>query len=83
MAIPTLKPCPLCGGEAQVLQIVYGQAQLDATIRCNRCGLELDWRTPFVVVPPIHVGIDEHLRIKQIGLDPFEAWNRRTGEKEG
>lgn len=68
-----LKPCPLCGGEAEVARLTQGPEECSAVIRCTGCGLTLDWRTK------IKVGVSrsgKHTAV-EVGPDPIEAWNRR------
>lgn len=74
-----LKPCPLCGGRAAATELRQGEAKLNAVIRCQSCGLTLDWDTEYRV----GIAADGH-RITAIrtGLDPFEAWDRRVGETD-
>jgi Lar family restriction alleviation protein len=69
-----LKPCPLCGGEAEVARLTQGPDRLDAVIRCTDCGLTLEWETD------IKVGISRSGKrtMAKAGLDPIEAWNRRA-----
>ena len=68
-----LKPCPLCGGEAEVARLTQSSEAQSAVIRCTDCGLTLEWETP------IKVGISRsgHRTPVKAGLDPIEAWNRR------
>ena len=70
-----LKPCPLCGGAAQVEHLTSSVEKFDAVISCAVCGLTLKWKTE------IKVGISrsgKHTAVKA-GPDPIEAWNRRSG----
>lgn len=68
-----LKPCPLCGGEAEVASLTQGPEELTAVIKCTNCGLTLDWQTE------IKVGVSRSGKRTAVkaGLDPIEAWNRR------
>lgn len=69
-----LKPCPLCGGEAEVARLTQSPEELTAVIRCTDCGLTLEWETE------IKVGVSRATGTKtavKAGLDPIEAWNRR------
>lgn len=36
----TLKPCPFCGGEAQVER--YGTARASSIVSCSECGCTLE-----------------------------------------
>lgn len=69
-----LKPCPLCGGEAEVVRLTQGPEELSAVIKCTDCGLTLEWETK------IKVGISRvtgRKTAEKVGLDPVEAWNQR------
>ena len=68
-----LKPCPLCGGEAEVARLTQGPEECSAVIRCTCCGLTLDWSTE------IKVGVSRTGKRTAVkaSLDPIEAWNRR------
>lgn len=75
-----LNPCPLCGGEAEVARLTQGPEELSAVIKCTDCGLTLEWKTK------IKVGISRvtgRKTAEKVGLDPVEAWNRRTCENCG
>ena len=69
-----LKPCPLCGGEAEVASLAQGHDYQKAVIKCAICGLTLALETD------IRVGISRSGKhtVEKEGLDPIEAWNRRT-----
>lgn len=69
-----LKPCPLCGGEAEVARLTQGPKELSAVIRCTDCGLTLDWQTEIKTSVSRTTG--KHTTAKA-GPDPIEAWNRR------
>ena len=69
-----LKPCPLCGGEAEVVRLTQNKKELTAVIKCSDCGLTLEWETE----------IAERVsrsgqKVREEGMGPFEAWNRREG----
>lgn len=69
-----LKPCPLCGGEAEVARLTQSPEELTAVIKCTDCGLTLEWETE------IKVGVSRATgkrTVAKAGLDPIEAWNRR------
>lgn len=69
-----LEPCPLCGGEAMVEQLTATSKFIQSgTIKCTACGLTLRWETPNTEAIS-RSGI-KHV---QIGMDPIEAWNRRS-----
>ena len=69
-----LKHCPLCGGEAVLEYLSQSNEHCNATIRCQSCGLTLEWATEY------KVGINPNgSRVPlRVGLDPIEAWNRRA-----
>ena len=71
-----LAPCPLCGGEAEVVRLTQNAEELTAVIKCSDCGLTLEWETEYETRYSRQSGT--HMRIKT-NLDPIEAWNRRTG----
>ena len=69
-----LKPCPLCGGEAEVVRLTQNSKELTAVIKCTDCGLTLEWETE----------ITERVtrsgqKIREEGMGPIDAWNRREG----
>ena len=68
-----LKPCPMCGGTADVVRLTQTDEELSAVIKCSSCGLTLDWSTE------IKVGISRSGRrtVQQADIGPIEAWNRR------
>ena len=70
-----LAPCPLCGGEAEVVRLQQNAEQLSAVIKCSDCGLSLEWDTEYDITYSRTTG---HQRRIKLGLDPIEAWNRRT-----
>lgn len=67
-----LKPCPLCGGEAEVVRLTQNSKELTAVIKCSDCGLTLEWETEIVQ----RVSRSGQT-IREEGMGPFEAWNRR------
>lgn len=69
-----LKPCPMCGGEAEVARMTQAPDSLTAVIKCTGCGLTLEWDTD------IKVGVSRTGRrtVTKAGPDPIEAWNRRA-----
>lgn len=69
-----LKPCPLCGGEAEVARLTQSSKELTAVIKCADCGLTLEWETE------IKQSVSRSGKhVMEVGLNPFEAWNRREG----
>lgn len=68
-----LKPCPLCGGEAEVARLTQGPEQLSAVIKCTDCGLTLEWDTCIKV----DISRTGKRTVVKDGLDPVEAWNQR------
>ncbi len=71
-----LTPCPLCGGKAEVVELRQGFARLDAVIRCEDCGLTLDWQTEYKV----GINLDGSRVVVKDSLDPFERWNTRPDD---
>ena len=69
-----LFPCPLCGGEPEVAMLAQGPETQSAVIKCTDCGLTLEWKTE------IKVGVSRSGKRTPVkaGLDPIEAWNRRS-----
>lgn len=74
-----LAPCPLCGGEAEVVRLQQNAEQLSAVIKCSDCGLTLELETEYTETYSRATG--ERKRIKT-SLDPIEAWNRRVSCEE-
>lgn len=74
-----LAPCPLCGGEAEVARLQQNAEQLSAVIKCRDCGLTLEWDTEYETQYSRQSGT---LVRRKLGLDPIEAWNRRTSCEE-
>lgn len=70
-----LKPCPLCGREAEVARMAQGPEHQSAVIKCTDCGLTLEWETEIKVVQS-RTG---KRTVVKVGLDPIEAWNQRQG----
>ena len=70
----TLKPCPLCGGKAIIDRLEHGRMLYKATIKCQLCGLTLDWETEYARY--VCVTGDEF--IVRTSITPKEAWNRRA-----
>ena len=71
-----LKPCPLCGGEPEIMAMTQGPDHFTAVIRCTECGLTLDWQTE---LQPYKSRSGKEVMVKA-GPDPIEAWNRRAEE---
>lgn len=71
-----LNPCPLCGGEAEVVRLTQNAEELTAVIKCSDCGLTLEWATEYEVHRSRSSGTEFR---RKVSLDPIEAWNRRTG----
>lgn len=69
-----LEACPLCGGEAEIVQLAQGPEHLDAVIKCTDCGLTLEWETEIKVA----VSRSGKRNPIQVGPNPIEAWNRRA-----
>lgn len=42
--LPQLKPCPFCGGKAQ-LKPMGGKGSTHAWIECSKCEAEINWYT--------------------------------------
>lgn len=70
-----LAPCPLCGGEAEVVRLTQNAEELTAVIKCSDCGLTLEWATEYEIRRSRASGVETR---HKVGLDPIEAWNRRT-----
>lgn len=69
-----LKPCPLCGGEAEAARLTQGPEHQSAVIKCTDCGLTLEWETD------IKVSVSRSGKHTVVaGINPIEAWNRRQG----
>lgn len=77
----TLKPCPLCGGAAAIMQYERSEGSCRAIIRCVCCGLTLDYTQYFATAPkrPLAPSDDGERVSVALNLSPFDAWNRRDG----
>lgn len=75
----TLKPCPLCGGTANIIHYIDTPEWINAVIRCKNCGLTLDHTQNFATAPKRPLAPSDDGEIVRVALNesPFEAWNRR------
>ena len=78
-----LKPCPFCGGAAEIKEIELGSDCNRTTIVCCGCGVTLEWVQEFYlheVKDPIS---GEHLYTIRMAHNgsPIDAWNRRVGNE--
>ena len=69
-----LLPCPLCGGEPEVVRLTQGPETQSGVIRCTDCGLTLEWETNISV----SISRSGKRTAAKAGLNIIEAWNRRT-----
>lgn len=62
-----LKPCPFCGGDADMVTVARAECPYrphEVFVSCNMCGV----KTPVIVVRPEYCAYDKAV----------EAWNRRA-----
>lgn len=68
-----LKPCPLCGGEAELARLTQSSEHQSGVIKCTDCGLTLEWETDIKVT----VSRTGKRTTVKAGPNLIEAWNRR------
>ena len=81
--MPMLKPCPFCGGRANIVQDSTGAdrdfAKLKFKIRCSKCGVTLRNMAGLIEMTlkdgKIHIVRDDRKDIARM-------WNRRCAEDE-
>lgn len=75
-----LKPCPFCGGKANITQISHGYNHAgfnyDFELKCARCGVDFGREESFAKVTQ-----DGRLVITKDGyMELVKKWNRRVEE---
>lgn len=76
-----LKPCPFCGGKAEITEIELNGVSDHTTIVCRGCGVKLEWTQDFYiheVRDPISGELLDIVRAAH-NESAIEAWNRRVG----
>lgn len=80
-----LKPCPFCGGKAEIEQTAYGttnyaSCKLTFAVRCTECDATAPNANGYIA---IKLSSDGNLNPwHDDRLKAIEAWNRRVGEEE-
>lgn len=80
-----LKPCPFCGGKAEIEQTAYGtmnyaSCKLTFAVRCTKCDATAPNANGYIA---INLSSDGNLNIWHDGrLKAIDMWNRRAGEQE-
>jgi len=75
-----LKPCPLCGCEANIEEIDLRTDAIHTKIVCNGCGLELNHTQEFMIHEVKDPVIGEVIQRERFALNntATDAWNRRV-----
>lgn len=76
-----LKPCPLCGCEANIEEIDLHIDYIHTKIICSGCGLKLNHTQEFVVHEVKDPVTGEVVRVTRVALNESatDIWNRRVG----
>ena len=80
-----LKPCPFCGGEAELKD---GRVYVATTVRCKCKKCLASTEVVYIDHPSIDVNtgkLNENTRYTewQAKQKAIDAWNRRAGEQDG
>ena len=77
-----LKPCPLCGCEARIVEWAEFYDYIRMCIQCSGCGLELNHTQYWYMVEKVGaLGVKYMERSVPINEDAFTRWNTRVGDK--
>lgn len=85
MSEQKLKPCPFCGGEANVEQTTYGTTDLSSVrlqfaIRCKKCGATAPNANGYIA---INLSSNGELNAWHDDRNPaIAAWNRRSIDEQ-
>lgn len=74
-----LKPCPFCGGKAEVSMIEIRSDITNTTIICSGCRVTLEWTQEFYTCEIKDPISGELLDVRRVphNESAYEAWNRR------
>ena len=77
-----LKPCPFCGSNPFVIQVVDEIDCRYTVIKCQKCGVELKWEQFFYSAPvKLFAPVEDNKQIRlPVSISAEEAWNRRMRE---
>ena len=75
-----LKPCPLCGHQAEIEEMEFCCDTERMKIVCRRCGLELNHTQEFMVHEVRDPLTDVVIKVTRIALNESatDVWNRRV-----
>ena len=80
-----LKPCPFCGGKANIEQTAYGTADLSSVrlqfaIRCKKCGASAPNAYGYIT---INLSSNGEFNVWHDDRNPATAaWNRRASDEQ-
>ena len=78
--MPEFKPCPFCGGAAEIAEMELNSDSNRVTIACRGCGVKLEWTQEFYiheVKDPISGELLYTVRSAH-NMSATDAWNRRV-----
>ena len=76
-----LKPCPLCGHDARIVEWEECYDFIRIHIECFACGLELNRTQYWYMAEKVGaLGLKYRERATPIGEDAITRWNTRVGE---
>lgn len=78
---PHLEPCPCCGGEANIVEMILGYDEETITVKCQGCGLRLTKNRKQIKKQVWDPTLQRH-RMAPSGLyleeSAIDLWNRRV-----
>ena len=76
-----LKPCPLCGHEANIEELELCTDMIRTKIVCSGCGLELNHTQDFMIHEVKDPVTGKVLKITRVALNKSatDVWNGRVG----
>ena len=75
-----LKPCPLCGSNALIVEVSFSPDEIFTHIQCSCCELELRHTQYRREVRDIRSRVIKTFNVNE---DAITIWNKRVNEHEG